>query len=343
MGDNVLQWFPKSGLANALRANAMYPLHIPGHKRNPKFTLTPELCQDITEIEGFDDLHSASGLIKETQDLAAKLYGARKSFLLVNGSSCGNLSAIRALHRPFGGTELIVIGESHRSVLHAAELCNLNTVTYDNARDAKICVVTSPAYNGETLDIPAIAARCHAGGIALHVDAAHGAHLGFNPYFPENATRQGADTAVESLHKTLPALGQTSLLHVCGVNIDAEEISRQLDVFETSSPSYVLMASADYCLRLLDAKGTELFDGFAERLRRFYKSVENVPFVRRYSENSDPAKIALYGESIPELLRENLIEPERVTPDGTILITTICDEDFIFDKLTRLLIKENLK
>jgi arginine/lysine/ornithine decarboxylase len=330
-------------LVDALKANTLYPLHMPGHKRNPQFCLSPELWQDITEIPGFDDLHNSTGLIANIQELAAELYSAKKSFLLVNGSTCGNLAAIRALHRQFGGSEMIIIGEPHRSTYHAGELCGLKTVTWESARDAKICVLTSPSYNGKVLDIAAIALKCRQCGIVLHVDAAHGAHLGFAPYFPENPTRLGADTAVESLHKTLPALGQTSLLHICSDSADTEEIARQLDIFETSSPSYILMASAEHCLRLLQRRSMELFRVFSERLRRFYGATSDISAIRQPNETIDPSRIVIYGKNVPKLLRDNGFEPELITDSYTILITTICDEDWVFDKLTDIFQKENLK
>jgi len=334
MSDNVIN------LVEALKKNTLYPLHIPGHKRNPKYTLLPELWQDITEIEGFDDLHNATGLIADIQERAARLYSAKQSFLLVNGSTCGNLAAIRALHRQFGGSELIIVGEAHRSIYHAAELCKLKLVTFESASDARICVVTSPSYEGVVQDIRAIGEVCRAKGIALHVDSAHGAHLGFNSYFPENVTRLGAYTAVESLHKTLPVLGQTSVLHICSDIVDVGEIARQLDIFETSSPSYMLMASADYCLRLLE--DSELFTPFAARLQQFYESVENISAVRKPDINTDPSRIVVFGGEVPQLLRKNGFEPERINEDYTILVTTICDEEWVFDKLSKI-IKENLR
>jgi arginine/lysine/ornithine decarboxylase len=312
---------------------------MPGHKRNPKYALEPALWQDVTEIEGLDDLHNASGVIESVQTLAARVYGVPRSFLLVNGSTCGNLAAIRALAERYGGTELAVVGDAHRSVAHAAELCNLTLTTPERATDARVCVATSPSYEGVTLDVVAISAECERRGLALHVDSAHGAHLGFNEYFPPNAATLGAVTVVESLHKTLPALGQTSVLHLCSDALEPRRLQRQLDVFQTSSPSYVLLASAEHCLRLLERDGVRLFADFAERLRRFYASVERVASVRQPSRGLDPSKILLRGGSAPDLLRRNGFEPERVTLDGTLLLTSFCDEDEIFQKLSTLLLK----
>ena len=330
------------GLTGALKRNAMYPMHMPGHKRNPRLTPPLAIWQDITEIAGFDDLHHPTGLLAETQRLAALLYGSKHAFLLVNGSTCGNLAAIRALHRQYGGTEMIVVGATHPSVTSAAELCGLTIVSREHATDAKICVATSPDYYGVTLDVLALADEMHSDGIILHVDSAHGAHLGFHPYFPENAVKLGADVVVESLHKTLPAFGQTSVLHVCSDSIDLKEIALQLSVFETSSPSYILMSGADYCLRLIEKYGTELFDSFSRRLKRFYAAVSGVDVVRQPTPTIDPSRIVISGDAIPGILRSNRIEPERVTSAGTILITTICDEDEIFDTLIEI-IKGDLK
>lgn len=121
----------------------------------------------------------------------------------------------------------------------------------DEDPDAKLVVVTSPTYEGAVSDIAAILRITKAQGVPLLVDEAHGAHLGFSARFPGGAVAAGADIVVQSLHKTLPSLTQTAIAHVGGL-IDPARFQAQLDIFETSSPSYLLMASIDGCVRLID-------------------------------------------------------------------------------------------
>lgn len=335
---------------------------MPGHKRNTEFTLVPELWQDVTEIEGLDDLSAPNGVLLEIERLAARLYGSKSSFLLTCGSTVGNLAAIRAAVLKLGGSELLVIGEPHRSVLHAAELLGLSVVgnskqkaqlnggtvgeltaksqllsAFDSISDCRVGVITSPSYEGALHPLPEIAEICRDRGICLIADSAHGAHLGFHPYFPENAVKLGADIVIESLHKTLPALGQTSLLHLCSGLVSVEEIRREIDIFQTSSPSYLIMASAEHCLRLLDERGDELFNAFAKRLNRFYEAVSANPAVIQPTLNSDPSKIIVLGGDVPEILRSNGFEPERVCDVYTILLTSICDTDDALERLARVI------
>ncbi|MDR2360093.1 MAG: hypothetical protein LBD85_02280 [Oscillospiraceae bacterium] len=313
-------------LIDALNANDRYPLHMPGHKRNPEFAPQVSIDFDVTEIEGLDDLAAPTGVIAGIESLAARIYGSRKAFLLVNGSTCGNLAAIRAAHI-LGASRISLRGVPHSSVINAIELCGMD-ITLDSA--APVVLVTSPSYEGEIADIASIADEVHSSGGILIVDSAHGAHLGFHPYFPENAVRLGADLVIESLHKTLPALSQVSLLHVCGDRIEPELVKRQVNVFQTTSPGYLLIQSAEHCLTLLDSRSRKMFSDFALRLRRLYSETGLIP-------QDDPSKILVPDPEFAKILRLNGFEPERVTKDYTLLIMTICDPDWVFDRLITLL------
>ena len=133
--------------------------------------------------------------------------------------------------------------------------------------ETSLVVITSPTYEGVVSDIRSIAAICHRYGARLLVDEAHGAHFPFSDSFPQSAVQCGADAAVTSLHKTLPAMTQTALLLTNDDGL-AKEMQRQLTVFETSSPSYVLLASVDRCLTFLkDSRGA--FDDYTRRLTKF--------------------------------------------------------------------------
>ena len=133
-------------------------------------------------------------------------------------------------------------------------------------KEVQAVVLTSPTYDGVLSDIERISEIVHQKKIPLIVDEAHGAHFGFHPYFPENANTKGADVVIHSLHKTLPALTQTALIHLNGTRIDRRKIRNYLHIFQTSSPSYVLMASMDECLRTVAEQGDVLFETYVKNL-----------------------------------------------------------------------------
>ena len=271
-------------------ASDYYGFHMPGHKRNTRrFGAGLPYGIDITEIEGFDDLHHPSGILKECQEEASRLYGAEETRYLVNGSTAGILSAILGCTRK--GDQVLVGRNCHKSVYHAIYMnelepvylypgfrpdLQLNTELSVSAVQAALnehsriraVILVSPTYDGVVSDIRGIAQAAHDRGIPLIVDEAHGAHFGFHPYFPESAVRLGADVVIHSLHKTLPALTQTALLHVSGHLADRERIFRYLDMLQSSSPSYVLMAGIDRCVRLLRDGRRELFAPYVEELER---------------------------------------------------------------------------
>ena len=198
---------------------------------------------------------------------AADLWGARRTWFLVGGSTCGILAAIRAA-APFG-SEIIAARNCHRSVFHAIELggYKVHWIVPDRDREYEICkavtpeqveasvkrhpgssavILTSPTYEGVISDIRGISDICAEAGIPLIVDEAHGAHLGLfeDDGFPDGAVKCGADLVVQSLHKTLPSLTQTAVLHLQGNLVDEKEVERQLGIFETSSPSYPLASDS---------------------------------------------------------------------------------------------------
>jgi len=224
-----------------------------------------------------------------------------------------------------------------------------------NNPDIKVVIITSPTYEGIVSDIISIADAVHdAGGIFI-VDAAHGAHLGFSDSFPKNATTLGADIVVVSLHKTLPALTQCSLLHVCSERVDTSKLKELLSILQTSSPSYVLMASIDYCLRLLKTDGNTLFKEYEQNLKFFSDRVsglKNLSVLCHGQDGShsgfypdffdfDPGKIvivtkstALSGAMLADILRnEYRIEIERVYNEYVIAMTSICDSSEGFARL----------
>lgn len=340
---------------SAYRRGDTVPMHMPGHKRYAyDYLVGADL--DITEIDGFDDLHDAEGLLQEAMDNAARVWGSRHAYFCVNGSTGGILAAIHACAPR--GKKILVAQNCHKSVWHAIELCRLMPIrispTVENdfdifsSIDAKVVedtlnknqniaavVITSPTYEGVISDIAAICAAAHRHGVPVIVDEAHGAHLGFAP-FPDGAVRAGADIVVQSLHKTLPSLTQTAMVHLCGELIDPAVFERSKNLFETSSPSYLLMASCDGCAHLLGGDDPTPLDGWAEVLDLFYARTADLRHLRIFRPEGrtavfahDPSKIVIStrGTSITgvELIRrlreEFAIELEMASGDYALAMT----------------------
>ncbi len=297
-----------------------YPFHMPGHKRTPLEFPNPYSI-DITEIEGFDNLHHATGILKEAQERAARLYGSQKSFFLVNGSTGGILAAISAAV-PRGGV-LLMSRNSHKAAYHAAYLRELETVYLLPARTdfgisgsiqpAHVAqaledlpqiggvFITSPTYDGVLSDIQKIAEIAHAHNVPLIVDEAHGAHLAFSSEFPASALRCGADLVIQSLHKTLPCLTQAALLHVNSSRIDLDALGRFLGIYQTSSPSYLLMASMEQCIRYMKREGRERMFDFAQLLRQFYKRAAKLRHLQVFEGSSCRAE-ACFAHDFSKIL-----------------------------------------
>ncbi len=292
-------WESAGSLYEALREYAdtdFYPCHMPGHKRNPQAGEMAEYYRfDITEIDGFDNLHHAEGLIQEAQERARHLYGAEETCYLVNGSTCGVLASILAVTGP--GDEILIARNCHKSVYHAAMMQGLVLHYYypeimgefdiydgvdaqeinrllDRYPGSKAVVITSPTYEGILSDVKAIAQAVHDRGKILIVDEAHGAHL------KEGAVAGGADLVIHSLHKTLPAMTQTALLHINGKRVDRRKLRKYLTMLQTSSPSYVLMASMDCCIRYMEEHGQELFSFYQQQYEAFLQKVRICRHIR---------------------------------------------------------------
>ena len=343
------------------------PMHMPGHKRNIEL-LGEKLPYkiDITGITGFDDLHHAEGIIKNIEEKAKKIYGSKRSFILVNGSTCGILSGIRSVTK--FGDKVLVSRNSHKSVYNAIEINGLEPVyvlpeigedkidrnisarkieeKIKENKDIKLIIITSPTYEGVISNIKEIVEIAHKYNIPVLVDEAHGAHLKFMNIENE-ALNSGADIVIQSLHKTLPALTGTAILHMQGELVKEENIKRELSIFETSSPSYVLMSSIDNCLDLLEKKGKELFKQYEENLKIFYKETKNLEKLKilgneiKEKNYYDFGKIVIKtdntnitGKELFDILRKKYkIELEMTSINYVIAMTSICDTKENFTKL----------
>lgn len=360
-----------------------YPFHMPGHKRNPESGSLAQFYQyDITEIDGFDNLHEPESLIKDAQERAAKLYHSKETYFLVNGSTAGILSAISAA--AVRGDKLIVSRNCHKAVYHAAFLnrmelhyvypqkvegyeiggpvikedikkeieCILNREKNDIERSEvkegwkKIAgvVITSPTYDGIVSDIKGIAQLVHSYDIPLIVDQAHGAHFGMHPDYPANAVDEGADIVIHSVHKTLPAPTQTALLHSNGKLIDEEILKRYLRIYQTSSPSYLLMAGIDEAVSLAQKEAGSRLDellflrnSFLNEMKKC-RNIQICPF-------TEPGKLvisvkgsAMTGQRLYDILREKYhLQMEMAAGSYVIAILSMMDQREGFKRLLKAL------
>lgn len=358
----------------------IYPFHMPGHKR--RLYPVPELKSfyemDITEIDGFDNLHDARGILKEAQERAARVFSSDNTYFLVNGTTSGILAAIYGTVRE--GDTVIMARNCHKCVYNAVMLSGakaeyiypevepilcinsgispdkvrekLSNVRSEDGYDKDIAVViTSPTYEGVVSDIQSIADICHEYDACLIVDAAHGAHLGFSNDFPESAIKLGADITVTSIHKTLPAPTQVSLLHMAEGVQSAKRVEKMLSVFQTSSPSYPLMAAIDACVELIDTEGSKLFAAYARRLNNFYEQAQSLTNIGvltkdiltcRDSYDFDYGKIVIYdrsgrfsGKQLYNILLDNYkLQPEMAAGGYVLLMTSLADDDKGINRLT---------
>lgn len=351
--------------------SGVYPFHMPGHKRNTALSdgIMPYGI-DLTEIDGFDNLHNVEGCILEVQNLAERLYNVKKAFLLVNGATGGILSAVRAMTNR--GDKVLVARNSHKSVYNALEICGLEpeyivpavddefgincSITPLQVEkaivgnpDAKLLIITSPTYEGVVSDIKEICRIAHLHNVMVLVDEAHGAHFPFSDSFPVEAIQCGADVAVASLHKTLPSLTQTALLLTSNEEL-INPLAENLAIFETSSPSYVFMSSIEKCLDF--CKNTKTFDEYIKRLNSFNEKCKSLKKIKVLCYGNDEVKnhrffdfdiskitvsvrgLDINGTQLAEILRNDFkIEPEMVCSDYVLLISTVCDTDEGFARL----------
>ena len=301
----------ETSLADLLKKHdddKIVPFHMPGHKRADFAYLNGAQKIDITEIEGFDNLNEAEGVILESEKTAAEVFGVKSAKFLINGSTGGILAAIRTVCN--AGDKILVARNCHKSVFNAVEVFALRPVyvmpsyfeeygffgsvnpqsvvrAFAENPDIKLVVITSPTYEGVVSDIKSIAEICHKHGAILFVDEAHGAHLGLCKKFVESARTLGADIVVDSLHKTLPSLTQTALLSVCSKRIDIKKLDKNLAIFQTSSPSYVLMTSIDGCVRMLKNEGKELLDNWSKNIDVSKKSLARLNKLALFNPKKD--------------------------------------------------------
>jgi len=311
--------------------------HVPGHKGGLLSGLPTELRTalqyDFTELEGLDDLHEPSGVIEEAQRKLSLLYGSNQSFFLVNGSTVGNLAMVHAACR--AGETVIVQRNAHKSIFHAIELTGARPVFVSPVWDAstktaggvtaaqvsealmaypgaKAVILTYPTYYGLTgNELEETINLCHTHGVPVLVDEAHGAHFVVGEPFPRSALEMGADIVVHSAHKTLPAMTMASFLHVHSDFIAADEVARYLGMLQSSSPSYLLMASLDDARAYADSYNEEDKSYFSEQRVAFVKQLKPIQGLQTV-ETDDPLKLILRIEGYSGFDVQKKLEAEGI-------------------------------
>lgn len=340
--------------------------HVPGHKYGQAMgrhhdPVESHFLLDTTELPGTDNLHEAEGLIKDAQERARNFYGSQETFFLVNGTTAGILAMILTVLEP--GDTLLMGRDCHQSVYHGAYLAHakirwlipeydpktlLNLGIGKESVEAslkahpeiKAVVLTYPTYFGICSDLQGIAAVCQAHGVLLLVDEAHGAHFPLSSQLPKSALYAGADISVQSTHKSLPALTQSSMLHVGSHRIDRDKLRWMLRIVQTSSPSYLLMQSLDQAVAMAVRYGSQDMSRLLEELCGFRERVRGIHGLRVYGNELigagavhavdltkvivNPCALGLNGSDLTDYLRAAFgIQMELSTPWLSLGITSI--------------------
>ncbi|RDY23625.1 aminotransferase class V-fold PLP-dependent enzyme [Romboutsia maritimum] len=364
-----------------IERNKLISFHTPGHKLGKIYdklgysSLLEKLYRmDTTEIEGTDNLHSPEGIIKDSQEKASQIFKSEETYFLVNGSTCGINAAIMSVCKP--KDKIIVNRDCHQSIINTcilgdidpiyiksnidSELNVLKGVNVEHAievinhnLEAKAIVLTYPTYYGMVYDLKLICDYAHSKDITVIVDEAHGAHLGLNDNLPKTALEQGADIVIQSTHKTLPAFTQASMLHTQGNRINKNKLVEVLRMVESSSPSYMLMASLELATDILEINGRELMEELLFNIEKFKSKFHNNKNIEVYDTDDKTkifiscGKIGITGYKLESILRNNYnIQVELSNYYGVLLICTISNDDNDFNTLEIALneiLKNNLK
>ncbi len=282
--------------------------HTPGHKsgkgistRFRKFVGPRVFSIDLTCLDEVDSLQKPRGVIKESPELAAEIYGADRSYFLVNGTSGGNQAMVVASLNP--GEPVLVTRNVHKSVISGMIMTGCQPVfipfrtehgasfplnygtrdildSIDRHSDIRTLYLTSPNYYGVTIDLARVADAAHAKGMRVLLDEAHGPHLHFHPELPSSGMAAGIDLAVQSTHKIIGGMTQASMLHARKERIDLDRLSTVLRYLQTTSPSYILMASLDLARMQMATEGVKLLGRALELARWARIKIREIPGLR---------------------------------------------------------------
>ena len=322
---------------------------MPGHK-NGRGLPDGLIDCDVTELPATEDLHAPGKVLRRSQQLLQKLYHADQSYILTGGSTAGIQSLLAAALKP--GDLLLSFPDCHMSVINTCALLGVRLkflpVLYDNSghctgfeldekhlQGVSAVIAVSPDYYGRSKDISSLAALCHQHDIPLLIDQAHGAHYIASEHFPTPATLLGADGTVMSAHKTLDALTGAAYLHINGNKIDKFRLQRALAMVQSSSPSYVIAASAETAAMTLDSNAWE------KTICRCEQVKHRVPFAAM--ENDDPTRMVFFTEGITGFEAEQhladafQIDIEMADSVSIVLIATPSNTEEDFTRLEKAL------
>ncbi|RPF51178.1 aminotransferase class I/II-fold pyridoxal phosphate-dependent enzyme [Aquisalibacillus elongatus] len=345
----------KAPLFEALRKHVQQnpiSFHVPGHKNGSVFSessFSNLLSYDLTELPHLDDLHQPEGVILQAEQLASELYQTQYTFFLVNGSTVGNLAMVMSVCQP--GDEIIVQRNSHKSVFNALELAGAKPIfvspNYDerterfsyldsdvvanvieNHPHAKAVFLSYPDYFGTTYEIEPIISKAHQVGMAVLVDEAHGAHFPLSDQFPQSALELGADLVVHSAHKTLPAMTMGSFLHMNNEHVSYETVKHFLQMLQSSSPSYPIMASLDLARQYVSELSGDDFKTVVKHIESIREALNNLPSVKVMpilKGVDDPLKITLSStpnhiKQVEKALHDHRVFPEMVEQHQLLLM-----------------------
>lgn len=349
------------------------PFHMPGHKFGSLKALSEiDLFKlDNTEAEGMDNLYEAEGVIAEAMQLMAEFYGAKHSMFITNGSTTGILASMLAVCKE--GDKFIVARNAHHSVWSALTLAGvtpvyispeyiteddlLGQVSVSKVKEAlelypevKGAIIVSPTYEGIVSNIKEIADVLHEKNKVLIVDEAHGAHFVLEGVFPLSSIKCGADLVINSTHKTLPALTQSALLHICSDRIRLEEVISCVRMVQTSSPSYVMMGLMDYVRDYLIENKEMIYLDYMKPLQEVREQLAQLRHLRLINKAPafyDIGKIiistksaSISGYELAELLNQKYaITVEAALETYIILMTTVADTNESLRELVGALIE----
>lgn len=353
------------------------PFHMPGHSQGRAADIKLKglmgaraLAADITQVLEMDDIHRPYNYTKRAQELAAECFGAEKTWFLVNGSTCGNQAMLLAMLEP--EQEVILPRCAHRSLqaglIFSGAIPRYASSPYDKETGVSLAVekaemerlqvrypnvkawaVTGATPYGACADIKAISDSAHTHDLPLLVDEAWGPHFGFHPGLPKSALSLGADCVVQSAHKLLAALSQASLLHCQGSRIDPERINLTLRMLQSTSPSYLLLASLDLARRQLALHGREDWHKAlesAERVRCFVRRTAGLRLMEQGKAfDYDKTRVVISaldlgidGVELERTLRYRFrIQPEMSDMRNIVLVITPGHSDQDLDKLEQAL------
>ena len=373
----------KAPIVDALKQayeNPTYQFHIPGHTRGggtlpdfKKLIGAKALSVDTTdEFDNLGTLHPATGPIKEAQELAAKAFGAKKTFFLLNGSTAGNLALAMGLTKK--GQKIITNRNCHRSVLTGMIISGAEplwlipkrfedwgiwgNVTPESVEemlsshdDVSMVWITNPTYEGVVSDIKSISAICKKHKVPLIVDEAHACLWNFNKHLPTSALKLGADAVVHSLHKTGGSMSQSSMLHISENSIlDTGEVERALKLLHTTSPSLILLASLDAARANLESqRGQKQLERAVKNAKYLRSEIEKMEHIHDLKPDfgylTDVTKVfiradGLSGKRLESILEiEFGIEVESASDAGLLILSNIGNTRQDFQYLVKCLQK----